>query len=360
MARLMALLGVVGVLVAGVLSLVLSRRVASSLGTIADETREIGRFRLDSKEPERSRISEISTLATAVEEMKTGLRSFQKYVPEELVRSLVESGQEAELGGARRELTVYFSDIIGFTSISEQLEPDQLVEMLSEYLEEMTGEILRRGGTVDKFIGDAIMAFWGAPRVHETPVRSACLTALANQARLGELRTGWEEAGLPPLRARIGMHTGEAAVGNFGSPRRLDYTAIGDTVNVASRLEGLNRIYGTEILISETTRLAVCGEMVTRPVDRVAVKGRSEGILVHELLGEVGKVREEVLQWRDAHAEALERYFEGDWEAAKGGFEAILEQRSGERSSALLHDRCVQLLAQPPEENWDGVYHAPK
>lgn len=292
--------------------------------------------------------------------MKTGLRSFQKYVPEELVRSLIESGEEAELGGSRKELTVFFSDIVGFTSISEQLTPDRLVALLAVYLEEMTGEILRSGGTVDKYIGDAIMAFWGAPRSHETPALSACRAALANQARLEALRVRWEQEGLPPLRARIGLHTGEAIVGNFGSPRRLDYTAIGDTVNVASRLEGLNRVYGTEILISKATRRAVGEMMITRPIDRVAVKGRKEGLLVYELLGEVGGPADSEAPLHDRYVEALNLYFEKDWKAAAEGFESAIGDGPNNSAAILMRERCKQLLVNPPSADWDGVFHAPK
>jgi adenylate cyclase len=360
MARLMALLGLGGVLVAGALSVVLSRRVARSLGSIARETREIGRFELGANQPVQSRIREINTLATAVEEMKTGLRSFQKYVPTDLVRLLLESGQEAELGGTRRELTVYFSDIVGFTSISEQLPPDTLVELLSRYLDDMTAEILQSGGTVDKYIGDAIMAFWGAPRPHDAQAIAACRTALANQARLSELRAEWKRAGLPELRARIGLHTGPVTVGNFGSPTRLDYTAIGDTVNVASRLEGLNRIYDTEILISEATRTAVTGDMVTRPIDKVAVKGREGGILIYELVGETSAVQEATVAWTNRYAEALEQYLKRDWGSAGNGFNAVLELKPHDTAARLMRDRCQDYLATPPGDDWDGVFHAPK
>ena len=360
MARLMGLMGFVGVLIAGGLSLVLSRRVALNLRTIAREAREIGHFKFDDKEPVKSRIREISTLGKAVEEMKTGLRSFQKYVPQELVRSLMETGAEAELGGERKELTVFFSDIVGFTSVSEQLDPDRLTALLAVYLEEMSGEILQRGGTVDKYIGDSIMAFWGAPRSHETPALSACRTALANQARLEDLRVGWEQEGLPPLRARIGLHIGEAIVGNFGSPRRLDYTAIGDTVNIASRLEGLNRFYGTEILISEALRDAVEGRMLTRPIDRVAVQGREEGLMVYELLGEVGGASGVEFPVQDHYAEALNLYFKKDWKAAEKGFESAMVENPHRGAAQLMRERCKQLLANPPGADWDGVFHAPK
>ena len=360
MARLMFLMGLGGVVVAGLLSMALSRRVASTLGIIAGETREIGRFRLGAKAPVKSRIKEVRTLAVAVEEMKTGLRSFQKYVPAELVRTLVESGQEAELGGERRELTVYFSDIVGFTSISEQLPPEKLVEILSRYLEEMAREVLGNSGTVDKYIGDAIMAFWGAPRPSDTHAYAACRTALANQDRLRELRAEWRRNGLPELRARIGLHTGSATVGNFGSPDRLDYTAIGDTVNVASRLEGLNRIYGTDILISGATRAAAGDMMVTRPIDRVAVKGRESGILVYELLGEAASIPGETIIWRDRHAAAFELYLQREWVPAREGFESVLDMKAGDVAACLMRARCESILAAPPEDGWDGIFHAPK
>lgn len=360
MARLMALLGAGGVIGAAVLSMVLSQRVAGHLGIIARETREIGQFRLAPKRPIPSRIREISTLASAVEEMKTGLRSFQKYVPADLVRLLLESNQEAELGGARKEISVYFSDLVEFTSISERLPPDQLVAMLSRYLDEMTREILQNGGTVDKYMGDAIMAFWGAPHPHVTHALAACRSALANQTRLARLREEWIRAGLPALHARIGLHTGEAAVGNFGSPDRLDYTAIGDTVNLSSRLERLNRIYGTEILISEATRTAVDDSMVTRPIDKVAVKGRTQGILVYELLGEKGAVPERVLLLTARHAEALHDYFNGNWTAAEAGFEAVLELYPQDAAASLMRDRCRTYLASPPANGWDGIFRAPK
>lgn len=360
MARLMGLLGLGGILVAGALSMLLSGRVSANLGGIARETREIGRFHLTAKPPVQSRIREICTLATAVEEMKTSLRSFKKYVPTDLVRLLLESGKEAELGGTRRELTVFFSDIVGFTSVSEKVSPDTLVTLLSRYLEEMAGEILRNGGTVDKYIGDAIMAIWGAPQSHEAPAIAACRTALANQARLSELRMDWKSEGLPALRARIGLHTGPAIVGNFGSPDRLDYTAIGDTVNIASRLESLNRIYGTEILIGPSTREAVREHMVTRPIDQVGVKGREEGIRIYELVGETGLVPETILTWTTRYAEALERYLARDWSTARDGFHGVLELNPHDMAARLMHDRCLACLATPPGDDWDGVYRAPK
>lgn len=355
MAQLMIYLGIAGVLIAAVLSVLLSKRVAGYLGAIAEETRRIGQFRLDPKPPVESRIREISTLANAVEEMKTGLRSFQKYVPADLVRLLLESGEEAKLGGERAKITVYFSDIEGFTSISESLPPETLVDLLARYLDEMTGEILRYGGTVDKFIGDAIMALWGAPRPHDRDALAACRAALANRAKLADLRKDWEAAGLPSLRTRIGINTGTATVGNFGSPSRLDYTAIGDTVNVASRLEGLNRVYGTDILISDVTQSAVDDAIVTRPIDKVAVKGRQEGLVIYALICEREEASEADLALARSSAEALELYLDGKWDEAEAKFAGILDRHPGDGAAAILRDRCREFSASPPPADWDGA-----
>jgi adenylate cyclase len=360
MAQLMAYLGLAGVLVAAALSVLLSKRIAGYLRAIADETRRIGQFRLDPKPPVQSRIREISTLANAVEEMKTGLRSFQKYVPADLVRLLLESGEEAKLGGARTEITVSFSDLEGFTSISETLPPDTLVEILARYLDEMTGEILQQGGTVDKFIGDGIMALWGAPRSQGRDALGACRAALGNRARLARLCEDWEKKGLPPLRTRTGIHTGSAMVGNFGSPNRLDYTAIGDTVNVASRLEGLNQIYGTDILISDVTRGAVDDVIVTRPIDKVGVKGRQEGILIYALVGERDALSEDETAFAQACTEATELYFKREWKAAATAFAAVLKQDPDDAAAKIMRDRCEAFAASPPPADWDGVSHAPK
>ena len=360
MAQLMLYLGLAGVLMAIGLSVLLSRRIAGNLSKIAAETREIGQFELEPKPPVQSRIREISTLAAAVEEMKTGLRSFQKYVPADLVRLLLESGEEAKLGGARKEITIYFSDIVGFTSISESLTPEVLADLLSQYFEHMTGEILRNGGTVDKFMGDAIMAFWGAPQPSDDCPLAACRAALANRAKLDELRADWTRAGLPALRARTGIHTGVATVGNFGSPDRLDYTAIGDTVNVASRLEGLNRVYDTEILISGVTRAAVKDQLFTRVIDKVAVKGRKEGLLVYELLGETARVPEAERERASLYAEAFKLYLDRQWTSARDGFAAVLERAPEDTAARIMLDRCEAYAASPPPPDWDGIFHPPK
>ncbi len=194
---------------------------------------------------------EVASMDESLLNMKGSLRSFSYYVPRDLVRAMLQSGQEAALQGQTRRMTVYFSDIEGMTSIAaETMAPDELVQLLSRYFDEMTQVIAAQGGTVDKFIGDAIMAFWGAPALTADHAARACEAALRSQRKLAELRSAADAAGLANIRARIGIATGDVLVGNVGSHDRFNYTVMGDTVNLASRLEGLNKLYGTRILIS--------------------------------------------------------------------------------------------------------------
>ena len=224
----------------------------------------------------------------------------------------------------------------------------------------MSGEIIRSGGTLDKYIGDAIMAFWGDPLPHVGHAESACRAALACRRQLAALRDTWGEKDLPAIHARIGLHTGSAIVGNFGSPNRLDFTAIGDTVNLASRLEGLNKIYGTDILISDTTRRDAGSKFATRRLDKVAVKGREESTLVYELVGEADALTGDVREWVDGYESALDLY--SRWRLGRGeGCVSETTRTSAEDSGAkVMVRRCESLLTSPPAECWDGVFRAPK
>jgi adenylate cyclase len=356
MARTLLWIAALGVLAVVFLALVLSKRVSDRLNRVVQETGEVARFHLEPRPVVPTRIAEIDRLGFAVEEMKAGLRSFQKYVPADLVRHILESGEEARLGGSRKTITIYFSDIARFTSVSEQLGPEELVELLAEYLEAMTQEMLRAGGTVDKYIGDAIMAFWGAPRPLANHPLIACRTALANQSTLARLREKWTAQGKPALRARIGLHTGEAIVGNFGSESRLDFTAIGDSVNLASRLENLNGYYGTEILISDATCQHVRNEIISRPLDKVAVKGKLRGIVIHELIGLRGEVSREKVDRAEAHSRAFESYLSRDWGPAKAILDEMLRKDPEDVAAALLRERCGLYLEEPPPDDWAGVH----
>ena len=297
-------------------------------------------------------------VADAVDRMKASLRSFGRYVPRQLVQDVLRSGEEARLGGHSRVLSLYFSDVAGFTRISELMSPSELVEYLGEYLQEMTQIIEAHQGAVDKFIGDGILALFNAPRDVENHAAAACRAALRSQERLRVLRERWLAQGREPMRVRIGLHTGETIVGNIGTPDRFEYTVTGDAVNLASRLEGVNKVYGTAILASDDTRAAAGPEFEWRTVDRVAVVGRARGTLVCELLGERGSVESAVLHARDLYELGLAAYTRRDFDEAAGLFQLAGAARPDDVAAPLLAARAAALRHDPPSEDWDGTYQA--
>jgi adenylate cyclase len=337
-------------------SLYLARQIARPLERIVAETRAVGQFDVAPRPAVASRVLEINDLGVAVEAMKIGLRSFKKYVPSDLARTLIRRKQEAVLGGTSRNLTIFFSDVVEFTAISENRTPSELVEHLSEYLSAMSAQIVATGGTVDKYIGDAIMAFWGAPQENPQHALAACTAAVRSQMALRELREKWQRAEKPLFAARMGLNTGEVVVGNIGSETRLNYTVIGDAVNVASRLEHLCKYYGTEIIISDSTYQAAGKAIVTRPLDWVFVKGKKRALLVHELLGLRGEVNPKHEEMAQVYAEGLSRYRQQDWERAMESFSQVLGLHADDGPSQRMLARCRDYLAQPPGGDWDGVH----
>jgi adenylate cyclase len=317
---------------------------------------QVGRFDLGERPvlADQSRVREVNAMAQAFQAMKASLRSFSRYVPYQVVSDLLRSGQEARLGGRKQALTVLFCDIAGFTSISERMEPDALVEALGVFLQMTSGAVMEQGGTVDKFIGDAVMAFWNAPQPHEDHALRACRAGLEVQRRAHALAAQYAALGKPQFHARIGINTGAAVVGNIGAPDRLNYTALGDAVNVASRLEGLNKSYGTRLVIGEATALLVKDQLELRLLDWVAVKGRDQAMAVHELLGERGQVeparKARALRYEAALADYRARRFLD----AATTFEALALQ--GDEPSAQLALRCRAFLAAPPPEGWSGAH----
>jgi len=231
----------------------LARSISSSLAILCEEVDKVSRLELDSSRVVESRILEVVRIDESVRNMKRGLRSFKKYVPLDLVHQLNALKKEALLEGEKRELSIFFSDIADFTSISERLTPEELVQRLGVYFNGMSRIVLDNAGTLDKYIGDAIMAFWGAPLPRENHASLACASALKCQQYLDRLAIDLAVESHPVFRTRIGIHTGEVIVGNIGYEERMNYTIIGDAVNLASRLEGLNKFYQTRIIISEDT-----------------------------------------------------------------------------------------------------------
>ncbi|HKH96089.1 MAG TPA: adenylate/guanylate cyclase domain-containing protein, partial [Beijerinckiaceae bacterium] len=341
------------VIVASLIGILAGRRfVALPIARVVDDIALIERFELEGVPRRPSWLREIDRLSAALVRMSAGLADFAKFIPTDLVRSLLAEGIRAEPGGTRREITVLFSDLAGFTGLSERL-GDGVVPVVSSYLDLASTAIADENGTIDKFIGDAVMAFWGAPRPDPEQALHACRAALAIAASVDRIA-------LPPglsdeLRVRIGIESGPAVVGNIGSSTRLNYTALGDTVNLASRLEGVNKIYGTTIIIiGQATRAAGGNRVSVRELDAVAVYGRSEGIRIYELVG-LRAGSDGVPGWVAAYEEALSLYGAGHFEAALEKLDVVEELRPGDGPTRRLATRCRGLLAEPPSTGWVPV-----
>ena len=341
-----------------VLTLILARRIAVPLTRLAAEMEEVGDFQLTVRPPVKTIFKEVATMDESLLHMKGSLRSFSYYVPRDLVRSMLESGQEATLQGQTRELTIYFSDIAGMTSLAETMTPDDLVHLLSRYFDEMTAVIAAQGGTVDKFIGDAIMAFWGAPAPTADHAARACEAALRSQRKLAQMRAAPEVPGLANIRARVGIATGDVLVGNVGSHDRFNYTVMGDTVNLASRLESLNKLFGTEILMSDPTGEALREKIVARPVGVVQVKGKRQGVEVWEPLALASEDDAAAREIAGLFVEGLGSYLDRDFRGAAEQYKAALRLRPEDKPAAVLLERCRDFLSAPPPEDWNGVYVA--
>jgi adenylate cyclase len=271
---------------AGLLLLaLLAWRIARPLGALTAEAEAIRAFRLEEAPAVQSRITEIARLADAMQGMKSALGQFGVYVPRDLVSELMRRGEAARIGGERRRVTIMFSDVQGFTTLAEGLPPEELMVITSHYFQAVTAELEATHGTIDKYIGDAVMTIWNAPRDDASHALNACLAALRTRALTERLADAFAARGWPRLVTRFGVHTGEAVVGNVGSTDRMSWTAIGAMVNLAARLEGMNKLYGTAILVSEETRRAAGPLFVTRPVDLVRAKGATRPVEVHELIG---------------------------------------------------------------------------
>jgi adenylate cyclase len=275
--------------------------------------------------------------------------TFALYVPEGVVSQLVAHPEKISLGGEQRELTLLFSDLAGFTTAAEALEPQEVATLLNEYFKDMSEVIFRHRGTIDKFIGDAIMAFWNAPVDDPEHAAHGVLAARDMLAALDGVNARLKERGLPPVDMRIGVHTGPAVVGNLGSPTRFSYTALGDSVNLASRLEGVNKYYGTRLLVSGDTvaRLgAHAAEIALRPADRVRVKGKSEAVDLYTLC-----LRPELAE---RQAAAYAAYQRGEWETALRLYQALLNDAPDDGLTRTYVERLERFVAAPPQE-WDGA-----
>ncbi len=342
--------------VAVVATTFLSRSISQPIVRLTEATTRIRNLDLDEDTTISSPIREIQLMEDAVSAMKAGLRSFRRYVPATLVRQLIETGEDARLGGQTRELTLLFSDVTDFTARSEGMPPQELMVQLSEYLDELTRLIIEHGGTVDKYMGDGIMAFWGAPARDEQHAAHACRAALQARARLEELNRAWQAQGTMCFPTRWGIHTGETVVGNLGSAERMNYSAVGDGVNLASRLEAVNKVYDTSIIVSETTRDATGDVFFYRPLGPVAVKGKQQSVSIFELMCHTGDPSEaEAERLVMLFSAGLQLYLRREWTEAAEAFERAMAAFPADGPTAVYLQRCHELIRTPPGPDWDGV-----
>jgi class 3 adenylate cyclase len=326
-----------------------SRRITQPLSALSRDMGRIQEFQLDGEVVIDTRISEVVTMKDSLENMKRGLRSFKKFVPADLVAQLIGLQKEAVLGTEKAEVTVFFCDLAQFTTASEMLSSDDLNRLLTGYFELVTRTLQSHGATVDKFIGDAVMAFWNAPKpVDDHPWRAAVACLEVHQG-LEALARDWKRQGLPPLSTRIGLNTGTVLVGNVGHENRLSYTVLGDPVNLASRLESLNKYYGTSLLVGEQTLRVLGSRLAWRPVDRVAVKGKSQGTLIGELVSVAPA-------WWPAYRAAWTLYEQGDYPRALAGFEGCSRTGEPDGVSQVLAARCRRFLESGVPADWTGVW----
>jgi adenylate cyclase len=281
--------------------------------------------------------------------------AFQYYLTASVINEMLKDPTKLKLGGDKKDLSVLFSDIRGFTTISEKLTPEELVHLLNEYLTAMTDIVFKYDGMLDKYMGDAIMAVFGAPLDQPDHAKRACLTALDMLSELHRLQKKWQEEGKPVLNIGVGINSGDMVVGNMGSEMRFDYTVMGDMVNLGSRLEGINKEYGSNIIFSEFTYNAVKDSMCCRELDMVRVKGKKLPVKIYELLAE----KKEENKWKEfisTFEQGLVLYRAAQWDEAIATFQKVLAIRPEDGASQMYIERCKNLKENPPPAPWDGVF----
>lgn len=349
-------------IIAIALSFLLAGGVTKPIGTLALAARKIGQGELETHVDIRTG-DELEQLGGAFNEMVRGLRerefiknTFERYVSKTVASELINNPDMVRLGGTKKELTVMFSDIGGFTTLSETLTPEEMVRHLNEYFEGMSSAILEFDGTLNQFQGDAVVAFWGAPIPQENHATLACLSALRCWEFLKRLQERWKAQGLPQRTFRFGISTGEMVVGNIGSLSRFEYTVIGAEVNLASRLEGANKIYGTQILISDKTYELAKGEIIGRELDIIRVVGKAQPVRIYELISEKGQSDYRRTEILEKFGVGISLYRECKWNEAGEYFQKILELDPYDKPSQEYLRRCEEYQNSSPPPDWDGVF----
>ena len=320
----------------------LSNSISRPIERITEEQKRIEGMNLEGEFNIDSSIREVEALSHGMAAMRNSLKAFQSYIPAELVRQLIQQGEGATLGGRERTLSIMFADIANFTSISENMDPEALMLQLSDYLGMLAETIRLNHGTVDKYLGDGVMAFWGAPVSSEQHAIHACQAALSCSKGIQEMNRSWELKGKKPFWSRFGIHTGVTLVGNLGSKSRMNYTVVGDSVNLASRLEGVNKIYKTEIIVSSDTRDAAEREFIFRPLGSVAVKGKKQEVEIYELVESIKQATEDQIQFSGEFTTALSLFQAGDFQGAKNLFTKIADQYPTDHPTQIYIEKCLE------------------
>jgi adenylate cyclase len=334
-----------------------SARLARPIENVSRELKSAESLSFEGSSGRRSNIGEIAQLQSAAALLRNSLQSFASFVPLDVVRELIKSGIPLALGVEPRFLTVFFSDLENFSTHAEQLVPNELLGQMSTYFEEVSRAITEEHGTVDKFIGDGIMAFWGAPIHLPDHVLRACAGALRAARRMEQVNRRWSAEGRPSIRMRIGLNCANVLVGNVGSSERLSYTVMGDGVNVAARLEGMNKTFGTAICISDSVFEAVEANIVARPLRRVQVKGRKHEFMIYELLG-IRNSDDPELELRGDDKKLSEMtwgasscFERGEFAAAAGRYREILQLFPNDPvAKAMLHGLSPSLQPEVPDQ----------
>ena len=340
-------------LVALVVTLLVSRSLSRSLYQLEAESKLISSFDFNARPAIDTRFREVHQVYDAFEGLRTALRGLVKYLPLKLVQVLLSERIEPELGSKKQSVTILFSDVANFTTISEEMDPTEMSKRLGEYFAALTACVEGEQGTVIQYVGDTIMAVWGAPHPVRDPAKRACAAALKMQRSVESL---WKNDDFPAFSTRIGIHTAEVAVGHFGSPDRLYYGAVGDGVNQAARLEGANKTYGTEICVSEAVRADLGNDFSVRRLDVVALKGKQKPSTLFEVMGRNNDVEPTRAELAVRYEAALDFYLDRRFDEAVRTLYELLAQDADDEAARLLLIRSEEYRKSPPGDDWDGVY----
>lgn len=349
------------ILLLGVFLLVIfSQGISYPIEVLADHMRRLKDLEITRDPLPKTRLQEIAQMEEAMDLVKEGLSSFSKYVPKDLVLDLIQSGSSLNLGGEQKRLTIFFSDIKNFTGLAESMPPNELMTQVSGYFSELSRIILSERGTIDKFIGDSIMAFWGAPKADPDQIIHGCRAML--RCYQISLTKAYQQSKYGMFQTRFGLHDAQVTVGNVGSSDRMNYTIFGDGVNVASRLEGANKLYGTHCLVSHSVYERAKEVFLFRPVDCVALAGRQEGMMVYELMEE----KSDSQTFHDLNAmarltsQAFDAYQDKNFSKALDLYQKVQDHQKGKDPLASIFIQRCQALSQHPPSSWDGVFRYSK